>query len=528
MLPVFTAEAMRALDRRATTELGIPGAVLMEHAGQGAAAAMTERFPVLGSARRPVVILCGKGGNGGDGFVVARHLGQRGVHVRVLLAVPEHEIAGDAAAKLDALKAAGMRPVPVPGDDVLSTVLAEAEIVVDALLGTGGRGAPDTRMAVLIERINASGRPVVALDVPSGLPAGGEAPPGPVVRAALTTTFAGLKRGLVTGPSAGHAGRIVVVPIGVPDAEVRRGVNVWLLERADVAPLFPPRARESHKGDYGRLLIVAGSAGKTGAAALAADAAMRTGAGLVTVATAASQQAVVATMLLESMTEAVPETAARSIGLAGLPLLEELGHARDAVAIGPGIGLAEETGEVVRRLVRDLRVPAVVDADALTALARDPRVLRDAAAARCLTPHPGEMARLAGLGADEVQRDRIEIARSFAAAHGVELVLKGATTIIASPTGTVLLNPTGNPGMASGGTGDVLTGMIGALLARGFAPDRAAYASVFLHGAAGDAAASRVGEESLIARDVIEALPRAFTRLRESADPDSAEVTVLA
>jgi NAD(P)H-hydrate epimerase len=233
-------------------------------------------------------------------------------------------------------------------------------------------------------------------------------------------------------------------------------------------------------------------------------------------------------MLLESMTEAVPETAARSIGLAGLPLLEELGHARDAVAIGPGIGLAEETGEVVRRLVRDLRVPAVVDADALTALARDPRVLRDAAAARCLTPHPGEMARLAGLGADEVQRDRIEIARSFAAAHGVELVLKGATTIIASPTGTVLLNPTGNPGMASGGTGDVLTGMIGALLARGFAPDRAAYASVFLHGAAGDAAASRVGEESLIARDVIEALPRAFTRLRESADPDSAEVTVLA
>jgi NAD(P)H-hydrate epimerase len=528
MLPVFTAEEMRALDGRAVAERGIPGAVLMEHAGQGAAAAIAARFPALGARRRPVVIVCGKGGNAGDGFVVARHLRQRGVPVQVMLAVPEDEIVGDAAAKLAALESAGLRAARIVDDAALSTALADAELVVDALLGTGARGAPDMRLAALIERINASGRPVVALDIPSGLPADGAAPPGPVVSAVLTTTFAGLKRGLVMGPSARHAGRIVVVPIGVPDDEVRRGVHVWLLERTDVAPLFPPRARESHKGDYGRLLIIAGSAGKTGAAALAANAAMRAGAGLVTVATPASQQPVVAAMLLESMTEPVPETAARSIALAGLPLLGELADVRDAVAVGPGIGLADETGDVVRRLVRDLRRPAVVDADALTALAHDPSLLRDAPAARCLTPHPGEMARLAGLGADEVQRDRIGVARAFATAHRATLVLKGATTVIASPTKTVWLNPTGNPGMASGGTGDVLTGIIGAFLARGFGPDEAAYAGAFLHGAAGDAAASRVGEESVIARDVIEALPRAFAALREPVDADRAGVSRLA
>lgn len=512
MQPVFTAEEMRRLDRRAITELGIPGAVLMEHAGRGAAAVLRAWLRARGAPRAArVVIVCGKGGNGGDGFVMARHLKRAGARVSVWLAFPADEVTGDARAKLRALGGAGLRAHAV--DDVDAVPLAEADVVVDALLGTGARGAPNERVARLIERINAAGRPVVALDIPSGLPADGAAPSGPVVRAELTATFAGLKRALVTGPGLDVAGRVVVVPIGIPEAEVRRGVTTFLLERGDVAALVPRRPRTAHKGTYGHLLIVAGSLGKTGAAALAARAAMRSGAGLVTVATPASQQPVVASLVLEAMTSALPETGARSVAVKAREPIRELATARDAVAIGPGLGLDAETQDLVRELTRDLPRPLVVDADALTALGRDPAVLRGAPAPRCLTPHPGEMARLLGVGVRDVERDRIEAARGFATTYGVHLALKGAGTVIAAPTGEVFVNPTGNPGMASGGTGDVLTGVAGAFLARGLVPLAALQAAVYLHGRAGDLAAGRVGEEGLIASDLIDALPDAFAEL---------------
>ncbi|MBI1735827.1 MAG: NAD(P)H-hydrate dehydratase [Candidatus Rokubacteria bacterium] len=511
---------MRALDRRAITALGIPGATLMEHAGRGAAEAIVAAFPSLARSRRPVAIVCGKGGNGGDGFVVARHLKRRGIPVQVLLTSPERDVSGDAGGKLAEMKRAGIRPRLVDDERAAGERLARAALVVDALLGTGARGAPAALVAAMIERINASGRPVVALDVPSGLPADGEPPAGPVVRAELTTTFAGLKRGLVIGAGVELAGRVVVVPIGVPEAEVRRDATTFLIERADAAAAFPRRARESHKGDRGRLLVVAGSLGKTGAAALAARAAMRTGAGLVTVATPASQQPIVATLVLEAMTEPLPETAARTIGEKAFERVRALAEARDAVAIGPGLGLDPETVEVAARLARTLPMPAVLDADALTALVDRLDALHEAPAARCLTPHPGEMARLLGVSAAEVQRDRIETARAFATRHRVHLALKGAATVVASPDGTVALNPTGNPGMASGGTGDVLTGIAGALLARGLDAGAALRTAVYLHGMAGDLAAARVGEEALIASDLIEALPEAFTALVRPAVSD--------
>ncbi|MBI2217890.1 MAG: NAD(P)H-hydrate dehydratase [Candidatus Rokubacteria bacterium] len=504
---------MRAVDRRAITELGISGSVLMEHAGRGAAQVMLRTWPALPRARRPVVIVCGKGGNAGDGFVVARHLKRHGVRVAVLLTAPAAEIHGDAGHKLGEMRRARIRPVLVEDDTAAREAFRHAELVVDALLGTGTRGAPTGLVARMIEAINASGRPVVALDVPSGLPALGDGPAGPVVRATLTTTFAGVKRGLVMGPAGAAAGRIEVVPIGIPPAEVSRGITTFLLEPDDVARHFPPRRREAHKGDFGRLLIVAGSVGKTGAAALAARAAMRSGAGLVTVAAPASQQPVVAALLLEAMTEPVPETGGKTIAASALAVLQDLARARDAVAIGPGIGLNEETASVARALAGHLAKPLVIDADGLTALAGHIHLVRKAPAARCLTPHPGEMARLLGRSTADVQRDRLQAARDCAERADAHVVLKGATSVIAHPDGRTVLNPTGNPGMASGGTGDVLTGMVGAFLARGLPADAALECAVYLHGRAGDLAAEGVGHEALIASDVIEALPSAFAGL---------------
>ena len=512
MLPVFTAETMRALDARAITELGIPGVTLMENAGLAAAAAIVEFFGGHARGRR-VAILCGKGGNGGDGFVVARALRRREAKPIVMLAFREAEIGGDAGDKLAALKRAGVRPVAIESDEQVVSVLAESDVVVDALLGTGARGAATGLVAKLIDRINASGRPVVALDVPSGLPADGGAPSGPAVRATLTVTFAGLKRGLVMAPGSELAGDVRVGSIGIPPAEVGRGVRTFVLERTDVARHFAPRPRDVHKGTYGHVLVVAGSIGKTGAAALAARAAMRTGAGLVTAATPVSQQPILAALILEAMTAPLPETDARTIAMKAVDAISELAAKRDAVAIGPGLGRDSETDDAVRRLAKSVAKPMVIDADGLTALAGYLDVLAQAPAPRCLTPHPGEMARLLGVTTPDVQRDRIGAALEIATRWRVHVALKGATTVVAAPDGMVTLNPTGNPGMASGGTGDVLTGMVGALLARRMDAGDALRSAVYLHGLAGDVAAEKVGHESLIASDLIEALPAAFARL---------------
>ena len=512
MLPVFTAEEMRRVDQRAIRELGIPGATLMENAGRGAAEQILAELSTLGFSRRGVrvAILCGKGGNGGDGFVVARWLKRAGHRVEVFLLARPDELRGDAALKHREMERRAIRTRVVQDDTDLARALADADLVVDALLGTGARGAPAPAIARAIEQINASGRPVVSLDIPSGLPADGEAPAGPVVRALLTTTFAGIKRGLIGAHGRDTAGRVEVVDIGVPPAEVARGVATFLLQAADVACHFPRRPREAHKGSYGHLLLVAGSVGKTGAAALAARAAMRAGAGLVTVATAHSAQPVVASLIVEAMSEPAPETEAGSLALKARERLVELLEQRDALAVGPGLGLDEDTQTLARALVFEGRRPCAVDADALTALVGHLERLRSAPAPRCLTPHPGEMARLLGVSVADVQRDRIQTVREFATRWGVHVDLKGATSVIGTPSGVVLLNPTGNPGVASGGTGDVLTGVLGAFLARGLEATDALACAVYLHGLAGDIAAARHGQESLIASDVVEALPSAF------------------
>jgi hydroxyethylthiazole kinase-like uncharacterized protein yjeF len=512
MQPVFTASEMRALDARAIETLGIPGPRLMENAGRGAAALIAREWgPVRG---KRILVLCGKGNNGGDGFVVARHLKSRGARPRVLLAGLRADVKGDAARALRRWRGKIEEVRDDAGLAVLTRALAEADVVVDGLLGTGSTGPARGLVAQIIERVNISaghGRlPVIALDLPSGLGADDGAVVGPTVRAALTTTFAGLKRSLLTFPAAAHAGRVVMIPIGVPQAEVGRGISTFLLEESDIRPLFPARPPEAHKGSYGHLLVIAGSVGKTGAAALAGRAALRSGVGLCTIATPVSQQPVVAGFSMETMTEPIAETAGQSLAVRAREHLVDLAMQRDAVALGPGLSLDPETQALARALVAEVPRPMVVDADALTALAGHLDLLERVPAARILTPHPGEMARLLGVSIAQVQADRIETVRRFSIQHRVHLVLKGARSVLGAPDGRVFVNPTGNPAMATGGSGDVLTGMVGAFLAREFDPLAALQAGCYLHGRAGDLAAADRGEEGLVAGDIIEAIPAAL------------------
>ncbi len=518
MLPVFTAEEMRRLDRRATTGLGIAGTTLMENAGAGAAREIRLAFGALRGKR--VVVLCGKGNNGGDGFVVARHLRRGGARVQVFLLGRPTDGRGDAAVKLREFERSRGRVSPVTGEAMLKEVegaLGGADLIVDALLGTGLTGPAEGLIARAIALINAAGRPVVALDLPSGLSSDAGQLLGPTVAATLTTTFAGLKRGLLLYPGATRAGKVRVVPIGIPPAEVSRGTSVFVLEPSDIRALFPPRPPDAHKGTFGHLLVVAGSVGKTGAAALAGRGALRSGVGLATIATPQSQQPIVAALGMEVMTEPLPETSSQSLALKAKDRLLDLSARVEAVALGPGVSLEPETQGLVRELVAEVRRPMVVDADGLSALAGHLDLLKRAPAPRCLTPHPGEMARMLGSTAADVQADRIETVRTFCQRYGVFLALKGARTVLGEPSGQVVLNPTGNPGMASGGAGDVLTGMVGAFLGRGMDPWAALQAAVYLHGLAGDLARDDKGEEGLIAGDILDAIPRAIVQIQRDA-----------
>ena len=487
----------------------------MDHAGTGAATLIARWLaPIRG---KTVVVVCGKGNNGGDGFVVARRLKARGAALRVLLVGRRDDVRGDAA---DALARWRGRVEEIEDPRGLARALGDADLVVDALLGTGVSGPARGPVAGAIEAINragATGVPVVALDLPSGVDSDRGALLGPTVKAWRTVTFAGLKRSLLLAPAAAQAGAVEIGDIGVPDEEARRGVTTWRLEAADVRPIFPPRELDAHKGRFGHLLVVAGSLGKTGAAVLAGRAALRGGVGLCTIAAPASQQPIIAAQAPEYMTEALPETAAQSLSLGSRDRILELARRMDAVAIGPGLSLDPEAQELARVLIRELDRPMVVDADALSALAGHLELLRHAAGPRALTPHPGEMARMLGRTIEAVQADRIEVARAFAREHGVAIALKGAHTVIAGPDGHVAINPTGNPGMAKGGSGDVLTGIVGALLAREIEPAAALRAGCYLHGLAADVAVRERGEYGMLAGDLVESVPAALRALAGGA-----------
>jgi NAD(P)H-hydrate epimerase len=513
---VTTAAEMRRMDALAIERHGIPSATLMERAGTGAAAILLARFPHV--RKHGVVVLAGKGNNGGDGFVVARALKRRRVRTEVILAVPAKEIHGPARSKLQAWQRAGgtVHQVTPTKLEPLVRALTRAGCVVDALFGTGLSGPVTGFAAELIALVNASGLPTVALDLPSGLDADRGVPLGIAIEAELTIAFAAPKIGTLIYPGARYAGEVAVVDIGIPEAAVAEvAPPTAAVGSADAAPLLRPRDVEAHKGTHGHLAVIAGSLGKTGAAILVARAAARAGTGLVTVGCPRTVLPLVAGGLLEAMTWPLPDDGAGALAYPDPEPYRALLADKRAAVVGPGIGTSPEREALVQWLVTTRALPLVLDADALNCLAAlGPGHERPAAAAPLvLTPHPGEMARLARLSTQEVQGDRLAAARGAAAAYGAIVVLKGARTITAAPDGRAWINLSGNPGLAAGGTGDVLAGIIGSLLAQGHAAEEAAMLGVFLHGYAADRVAARRGMIGMLASDLFEELPAATMEL---------------
>ncbi len=512
-MKIVTAAQMKELDRRTIREAKVPGATLMERAGSGVVLAMERAAGPLNG--KTVALLCGKGNNGGDGFVVARLLRKRGATVRVLLLAQPGDLSGDAKTMhRKFLSVAGSKAVSAnPSPEAMRAALAQSDLIVDALLGTGLSAPVQDPYRMAVDLVNAANRPVIAVDLPSGIHADTGAVMGAAVRADVTVTFGLPKLGLYTGAGLEHAGTVEIVDIGIPPIFVGPiDSHLSLITGDTVRLLIPARRPASHKGTYGHAGIVAGSVGKTGAAAMAARAALRVGAGLVTVATPASVNDTLESKLLEVMTVPMPETKARTLARTGLEEVLSFINARTAVAIGPGLSTHPETVELIQALLPRLDKPSVLDADALNALAGRTGLLEECKAPAILTPHPGEMARLVeGASPRSINDDRIGAALAFAKARRVLLVLKGARTVVAHPDGLAALCPTGNPGMATAGTGDVLTGMIVGLLAQGLTPWDAARAGTYLHGLAGDLAAAELGLAGLTAGDVIERIPAALT-----------------
>lgn len=527
-MKILTAAEMREVDRLSTEKAGIASLALMENAGRSVAEFIQHRYSNI--SRRRIVILCGKGNNGGDGFVVARHLKQMGAKPEVILCGLPEEVRGDAAENLRRWQA-------FPGElhvsaseaewEKLSCSLAGSAVIVDALLGTGTRGPVAGLMQRVIHAVNSRHSPrapVVSIDIPSGLIADRGEHLSEAITADYTITFTAPKIGMLLRDAPTCVGNLIVREIGSPCElieETGKGDLRWLDAR-EFEAFAEPRKAAGNKGDYGHALIVAGSVGKTGAAVLASWAALRVGAGLVTVATPEHALPTIAAHTPEIMTEPLAETAAGSISIRSLEggYFESLLERKRSLAIGPGLTTQRETQEFIRAIVKMRDGPRIVlDADGLNAFAGRAGELKQAKPI-AITPHPGEMARLVGGSVPEVQANRISIARKAAAAWNAFVILKGQQTVVAAPDGRVAINSTGNPGMATGGTGDVLTGMLAGLTAQFSANDwfHTLCFGVYLHGLAGDVAYAEHGEAPLMASDLIRAIPRAFKQFRNELE----------
>jgi NAD(P)H-hydrate epimerase len=522
---LVTAEEMRLLDR-ATIEGGhVSGELLMERAGTGVVEAMERRYgPTLGLR---VMVLCGTGNNGGDGLVAARHLRARGAEVHVGVLGHHTRLRGEALAHLGRVTATGLTVTSIAGEAELEQLVASRDqwdLALDALLGTGARGEPEGLLAAAVQvlrRLDDAGTHVIALDLPTGVDADTGVIARRAVRADLTVTFGCPKRGHFLYPGRAFVGALEVVDIGLAtEALAATRIPVTLAMAPEMAALLPARDPCAHKNSVGRVLIVGGSIGLTGAVALAARAALRSGAGYVQAAVPSSLNDVLAVKLTEEMTLPMPETAERTLALAALEPLLARAAAADVIALGSGLSRHREAAELARRVVAESDRPLVIDADGLNAFEDHAEALTLGPTARVLTPHLGEMRRLTGVAPELLEARRIDAAREWAQRWRSVLVLKGAPTVTASPEGHATVNPTGNPGMATAGMGDVLTGAIAALIAQGLAPYDAARLGVYAHGMAGDLAASEKGQFGLTAGDALASLPLALLALvRLRAEP---------
>jgi NAD(P)H-hydrate epimerase len=513
-MKIVTAAEMRAIDRATSERFGVPSLTLMENAG----AAVAEHVLAHHGAARKVVVFCGKGNNGGDGFVAARRLHQKGKTIQVILLADPAELRGDAAVMYGKLPVAAIivhSTEELKSDRVRLSL--PADLYLDAILGTGFKPPVSGLYADAIALMNASQAPIIAVDIPSGADADAMAPqPGIMGRADSIVTFTAARPAhvfslLTDGPT-------YVAGIGSPEEAIVSALHLNVITARDFTTLIDQRAVDSNKGMYGHVLVIGGSVGKAGAAAMAGMAALRAGAGLATVATPKSVLPTVAGFHPEVMTEPLAETAAGTISSEADERLSELAKGKSVLAIGPGISRDADTASLVRRMVTGGQMPMVLDADGLNAFEGHAGELSGQDRLLVITPHPGEMARLAGASTADVQNDRLGVARKFAHHHELIVVLKGHRTLVVQPDGEAWVNTTGNPGMATGGTGDILTGMVAAMIAQN--PNNALLAvcaAVHLHGLAGDAMLDNVGEHSMVATDLLRGLPEAFWRAQRTA-----------
>ena len=528
-MKVVTAAEMRQIDRDTIEGIGIPGIVLMETAGSAIVHTIEQHYPTC----QRIGIFAGKGNNGGDGIVIARQLAHAGRDVYLFLVSPEESFRGEAHINLQIAKNLRLRIEEILTDATLESdtsrtwdtslnQIASCELLVDAIFGTGLRGAVRDAIATVINTINNLPIPVLSVDLPSGLDADTGQPLGTCIQADQTVTIGLPKRGLLMPPGAEFVGKLEVADIGFPEQVVdAQDIKVNWTTTTQASAWMPPRPLASHKGTYGRVLVVAGSTGMTGAAALASEAALRVGAGLVTLATPQHLNPILEVLLPEVMTLPLPETDGGSLAVSATSTILEFAKKTNSIlAIGPGLSQHPETVALVHQLVRENReqglgLRMVIDADGLNALAQDREIIALLDREAVLTPHPGEMARLTNASVSTLEKDRIRTAQQFASEHGLTLVFKGAPTVSGDANGDVWINSTGNPGMATGGMGDVLTGVIAGLMAQGIPSKNAAALGVYLHGLAGDIAAETLGMHGLMASDVLKAVPQAIVSLTQ-------------
>ncbi|HBE73703.1 MAG TPA: bifunctional ADP-dependent NAD(P)H-hydrate dehydratase/NAD(P)H-hydrate epimerase [candidate division Zixibacteria bacterium] len=519
-MKAVTPQQMQEIDARCLKKHRIPGLVLMENAGKAVAQAAAEMAGIgLPGARSPVCLICGTGNNGGDGLAAARHLAAQGFPAEVFLVGTAGKLKGDTRVNANKLKASGIKLQEVAspkGLNALKRSLENSCLAIDAVFGTGFKGIPDKFCSQVVDILNQSGLPVLAVDIPSGVDGRTGACQGAGVRAAATVTMGLLKTGLLFHPGKAMAGAVSVADIGIPQAAVDEMKDAAEVpDECQAKGMLPRRPPDAHKGTCGTVLVLAGSIGMTGAAALTAISALRAGAGMVYLGIPESLNDIMESKLTEVITKPLPETRTRTLSVAGFDKIRNLLSKADVLAVGPGLSAHPETAELVGLVLSQTTMPAVIDADALNASAARPETLYDVKAPLILTPHYGEMSRLLRKDVSQIKADPMAAAQEAAASFCQTVVLKGAPTVIAQPKGGPWINPTGNAGMATAGSGDVLTGIMAGLLAQGLKTTEAARLGSYLHGLAGDLAAGETTQYSMLAGDILDFLPRAFARLSE-------------
>lgn len=506
---VVTPGQMNRIDALCIDKIGIPGIVLMENAALKVVEEISRR---IGSVRgKKIVLFAGKGNNGGDALAVSRHLFNRGAQTDIFLLARKEELKGDAKVNLDILTSMGIEVAELVQESQIckaEKLVKEAHLIVDGIFGTGLKGAVSGVALNAIKTMNGSGKEIIAIDIPSGINGETGKVPGVCVKAHATVTFGLPKLGLILHPGCEYVGELVVSDIGIPEKVVdSMDININTLERDYIRKLIPERVQNSNKGSYGKLFVISGSKGMTGAGCLSAKAALRAGTGLVYLGVPDSLIPIYNTALAEAVTVPLCDRGLGYICEEAEGIIEQWFRKVSAVAVGPGLSVNGDITGIVEFIIKRSKVPLILDADALNAVSLNLEILKELKADAVITPHPGEMSRLAGITIEDVQNNRIEVAREFSRKWGIITVLKGAKTVVACPDGRVYINSTGNSGMSTAGTGDVLTGIIAGFAAQGVGVEAAALAGVYIHGRAGDAVAAKKGEHGLIAGDIVDEMP---------------------